>query len=252
MLSYWIVLVFGVCSSIQLATGQFCEQACLDEIEGAKDYAANLHANTNANIDNILGRLASVESKQRTYDDVLTRVVMIENDLQSNISRIEKRINDEVNYVLGEISIVRGRVEVLEANEFADDMALSDLSTRVKNAETNLKGNATQLSNQIFSEVASLNTILSDYITNVNRDLTARIDKVVASIPPSTPGGTTPIGTGSAMDVYYNLTRRIDNLEFGKISNLSADNNIWRQNFRVVNTTFEKLKKGNYLMTGGR
>ncbi|ODM91750.1 Cadherin-23 [Orchesella cincta] len=243
-----------VVSSEFVFAGQFCDSACLAEIEGAKSYAAQLHDNTNQDIDQLILRMTNLETRQKTYDAILERVVNLEYDLVNNITKLEKRISDDVAYVFTEIDAVRARVSTLESNEIADDFAFGDLSFQVSNLEKNLKGNTTQLSNQISNEIIGLNTVLSDYIASVNRDLNSRIDKVQASIPSTSPGNPTPFPpttqVGSAMDVYYNLTRRIDNLEFGKISNLSADNNIWRQNFRVVNATFEKLKKNNYFPTG--
>lgn len=118
------------------------------------------------------------------------------------------------------------RIITLEGNT-------GDITMRVSNFESYLPGNVTLLMDKINNDVSSAQSQLSGDLGTLRNELEAKI----SSIPTGGNGGT------QVMDVYLNLTQRINGLENGKIQHLIVDNNLWRQNFRVVNATFAKLKK---------
>lgn len=90
---------------------------------------------------------------------------------------------------------------------------------------------------KINTDIDSLRNQMTNEIADLRRDLEFKINNI-----PTGGGG----GDGTkAMEVYLNLTQRINNLENGKIQSLFTDNNLWRQNFKIVNATFAKMKKSN-------
>lgn len=124
---------------------------------------------------------------------------------------------------------------------------------RVTNLETYLARNVSALNTKIVDEArATYDLSVTDLIIvrdNLNsrvNDVNTEVNKIKATLNNNGNTGNTGNGNpGAVMDVYYNITRRIDSLEYGRIANLTADNNIWRRNFRVVNATFEKIKQNN-------
>lgn len=138
-------------------------------------------------------------------------------------------------------------------NEFYGAVAtINSILDRVLNLELALRNNVTALNqrivddtNQVFTtvnqELAIVSGDLNSKINNLNADV-ANLQRQINNLPPPTQ---TPNNPGSALDVYYNISRRIDNLEYVKVANLTVDNNIWRRNFRVINATFERIKSNN-------
>ncbi len=141
-------------------------------------------------------------------------------------------------------------------NEFYGSLSrITTILTRLDNLEIALQNNVTALNQRIVEETNAVSTILNQELFIVSGDLNNKINNLNADVgnlqsqinninynPYPTPPPSNP---GSALDVYYNVTRRIDNLEYVKISNLTVDNNIWRRNFRVINSTFERIKSNN-------
>lgn len=118
---------------------------------------------------------------------------------------------------------------------------------RISDLEYYLSGNITFLMNKIDTDVGNLRNQLSGEISTAKQELNYKID----NLPQGGGGGT---DEAKINELYYNLTSRIDSLENGKIKTLITDNGLWRQNFRVVNATFAKLRKStngnNVVITG--
>lgn len=139
------------------------------------------------------------------------------------------------------------RVLILEASGGSGGSGTDPLVLlRLSNLETYLPANVSMLMEKIDGDLDVLRIQMRQEIANLRKDLELKID----SIPAGGGGG----DGGKAMEVYLNLTSRINLLENGKIQGLMTDNNLWRQNFKVVNSTFARLKKSafsnNVVVTG--
>lgn len=144
------------------------------------------------------------------------------------------------------------RVIDLENDFYNSVNTINSILGRVTNLEIALQNNVTALNQKIVDDTNAVFATVNDELRIVAGDLNNKINQLngdvanlqsqINNIPFPTPAPNNP---GSALDVYYNVTRRIDNLEYVKISNLTVDNNIWRRNFRVINATFERIKTNN-------
>lgn len=112
----------------------------------------------------------------------------------------------------------------------------NELSNRVINVENYLYGNMTTVTNRLSNDFALTRATLSKNITDTRNYLDGRINVLQASSGGGTTGG----------EVFSNITKRLDSLEFDKVKTLIEENNVWKKNFEVVNKTFSKLKKSSY------
>ncbi|CAL8110995.1 unnamed protein product [Orchesella dallaii] len=152
----------------------------------------------------------------------LESAMILIRDLQTKVQALNITVSTRINELGGE----------------AGPTITGDLPTRVTNLETHLYGNVTAVTNKLSSDLAATSTSLQQEMNGVR----IYVDDRLAKLPAGGTGGE----ESAALDVYRNLTGRLDVLENFKVQTLIDENNVWRKNFEVVNRTFTKLRKSRY------